>query len=382
MQAVFWTSIALILYTYCGYAVAVWAAASLRGNRIRKSSVTPTVSVLIPCHNEAQTIQARIKNISESSYPRDLIEIIVVSDGSTDKTADLARSCTSLTVQVCEYPVRRGKAEALNSGMRVARGSIVVFADARQRFASDAISQLAGNFADPDVGGVSGELVLDGQSASSIGEGAGLYWKYEKWIRKNEGLLSSCVGATGAIFAIRRELWRDLPASTILDDVYTPMRIALAGKRIVFDESALAYDRVAVSARREFTRKVRTLLGNYQLCQLMPAVLSPAHPLFIQFVSHKILRLAAPIFFLLLLVSNSILAAAPSGELARVFYAGAMVAQACFYLSVLAGWLLAGRARGPRLLNSAYVFSVMNAAAIVGLLYFISGKHDVWARGE
>jgi biofilm PGA synthesis N-glycosyltransferase PgaC len=382
MQVVFWISIAAIFYTYCGYPVAIYALAKVRGRRTRKSGMTPRVSVIIACNNEEAAIQPRIRNIADCDYPKDMIEVIVVSDGSTDHTVKRAESCRELLLTVLEYPVRSGKAAALNAGMRIARGEIVVFADSRQRFAADALSQLVANFADPEVGAVSGELVLEAQQDSAIGDGAGFYWRYEKWIRRNEALLSSSVGVTGAIYAMRRELWRELPASTILDDVYTPMQIALAGKRIVFDESARAFDKVEVSARREFSRKVRTLLGNYQLCQLMPSVLWPSHPLFLQFVSHKLLRLVAPIFFLLVLVSNSLLMAAPAGGVLRVFYGCVLLAQACFYFSVLAGWYLSGDARAPRLINSAYVFSVMNAAAVVGLFYFVLGKHDVWARGK
>src|SRR5262249_22953563 len=141
-----------------------------------------------------------------------------------------------------------------------------------------------------------------------IGDGAGRYWKYETWIRKNEARFDSCVGAVGAIYAIRRELWRALPAATILDDVYTPMQIALAGYRVVYEENARAFDRVSASACREFSRKVRTLLGNYQLCQSMPRLISPSHRLFVQFYSHKLLRLAAPLLMLVLLASNAAIA--------------------------------------------------------------------------
>ena len=268
-----------------------------------------------------------------------------------------------------------GKATALNVGVELATGEVIVFADARQRFEARAIRELVANFADPAVGAVSGELLLDG--GAGVGESVGLYWNYEKWIRKNESRFDSVIGATGAIYAIRKSLWQPLPPMTILDDVYTPMQIAMTGHRVVFEDRARAYDKAANSARREFARKVRTLTGNYQLCQLMPRLLVPTSALLLQFYSHKLMRLAAPIFFLLLFAIN---VAIITLQGAPLFYSAALAAQLIFYACVAAGAILLKQQRKVRLLNFAYVFSVMNAAALVGLIYFIVGKRDVWVR--
>lgn len=375
-RLLFWISFAAILYTYIGYPVAVWALASLRNLKVSKANIIPRVSVVVACHNEASNIRARIKNLLECDYPADRLEIIIVSDGSTDGTPQIARNCDSSRARVLAYDKQQGKATALNRGVEQASGEVIIFADARQWFERDAIKVLASNFADSRVGAVSGELLLDGQSG--VGEGVGLYWKYEKWIRKSESRFNSVIGATGAIYAIRRELWQSLPPETILDDVLTPMRIAVAGRRVVFDAKARAHDRATESANREFSRKVRTLTGNYQLCQLMPRLLLPTNLLLAQFCSHKLMRLVAPIFFLILLASNiSIVALGGS-----LFYTAALAAQAIFYASVIAGGYLLKRKRKVRLLNFAYVFSVMNAAALVGLFYFITGKRDIWVRGQ
>jgi cellulose synthase/poly-beta-1,6-N-acetylglucosamine synthase-like glycosyltransferase len=354
--------------------------ARLRRLTVFKSNITPRASIVIACHNEAANIRARIKNLLECDYPADLLEIIVVSDGSTDFTEQIARRCESGRAQVFAYDRQKGKAVALNIGVQQASGEIIIFADARQRFEPDAIRQLAANFADPRVGAVSGELLLDAQAG--VGEGVGLYWKYEKWIRKSESLFNSVIGATGAIYAIRRELWQPLPPETILDDVCAPMRIAMAGHRVVFEEKARAHDRASQSAGREFSRKVRTLTGNYQLCQLMPRLLLPTNVLILQFYSHKLMRLAAPIFFLILLASNLAIVALSSTAEGALFYQASLAAQMIFYASVIAGAYLLKRKRKVKLLNFAYVFSVMNAAALVGLFYFILGKRDVWARGQ
>lgn len=378
IKSLFWISIASILYTYIGYPVVVWMLGRLRNLKVSKSVITPSVTVVIACHNEANNIEARIKNLLVADYPAHLLEIVVISDGSTDFTPDIARRYASHRVQVFAYNEQLGKATALNIGAEIASGEVIIFADARQWFEPDAIKELVSNFADARVGAVSGELLLDGGANATVGEGVGLYWKYEKWIRKSESRFNSVIGATGAVYAIRRKLWHPLPKETILDDVYTPMQIALRGSRIVFDEKARAHDIATDSASREFSRKVRTLTGNYQLCQLMPRVLLPTSVLLFQFYSHKLMRLVAPIFFLILLASNLAIVSANS----TLFYEASLTAQMIFYASVLAGGYMLKRKRKVRVLNFAYVFSVMNAAALVGLIYFILGKRDVWVRGQ
>jgi cellulose synthase/poly-beta-1,6-N-acetylglucosamine synthase-like glycosyltransferase len=378
-KSLFWLSIIAIVYTYAGYPAVVWLLARVSRRRVSRAEITPRVSVVIACHNEAKNIEARIENLLALDYPEELLEVIVVSDGSSDLTAEAARRARSGRVRVFSYEDRMGKAIALNVGVEIASGEIIVFADARQRFDRLALREIVANFNDETVGAVSGELIVNASGSASVGEGVGLYWRYEKWIRKNESRCNSVIGATGAIYAIRRELWRPLPPMTILDDVYTPMRIALSGRRVVFEEKALAYDEASETASREFSRKVRTLTGNYQLCQLMPRLLLPTSGLIFQFHSHKLMRLLAPIFFLLLFAANLVIVAGPDRPLV---YEASLAAQLAFYCSVLAGGCLLKKNRKARLLNFVYVFSVMNAAALVSLFYFVLGKRNVWVRSE
>jgi cellulose synthase/poly-beta-1,6-N-acetylglucosamine synthase-like glycosyltransferase len=381
-KILFWFSIAAIFYTFAGYPLIVWLLAKVRPHKVAKSYIKPTVSVVIACLNEEKNIAARIENLFESHYPAELFEIIIVSDGSTDDTVKVVRRYQKNRLRVLHYGERKGKPTALNLGIENATGEIIVFADARQKFQPDVIKELVANFADAKVGAVSGAYLMSDNNGSSVGEGVGFYWKYEELIRKSEAQFNSVIGATGAIYAIRRELWQPLPAETLLDDVYTPMRIALQGYRVVFEEKAVAHDVAAASAAKEFSRKVRTLMGNYQLCQLMPRLLLPTNGLLLQFFSHKILRLAAPIFLLLLFVANLLLAITSKANAEAVFYQAAFVGQLIFYVSVLFGWLLSKSNRKVRIFNVAYVFSVMNAAALVGLFYFLFGKRNVWVRGE
>ena len=382
VKIIFWSSLTAIFYTFVGYPVAVYLLAKFRSRKVAKAYITPRVSVIIACLNEEQNIAARIENLLKSNYPEDLFEIIVVSDGSTDGTVERVRRYEGNRVRVFHYGERRGKPTALNLAIEKAEGEIIVFADARQSFEGDVIKELCANFADPEVGAVSGAYLMSDNRGSSVGEGVGFYWKYEELIRKSEARLGSVIGATGAIYAIRRELWEAVPAETILDDVYTPMRIAMQGYRVVFEEKALAHDAVAKSASREFSRKVRTLMGNYQLCQLMPRLMLPTSGLLLQFFSHKLMRLVAPIFMVLLFFVNLILASQVISDAEAVFYQVTFVCQLSFYASVLCGWLLSKSHRKVRIFNVAYVFSVMNAAALVGLFYFLFGKRNVWVRNE
>ena len=240
INRVFWFSAFVISYTYLGYPILLAAWTRFGRQLVHKADITasrawPSISVVLAVRNEAARLPSRLDNLLQLNYPG-AREIIVVSDGSTDETSEtLARYRGRVrTVEVAGG----GKPLALNAGVGVATGEILVFADARQHFCNDALVELVANFADPRVGGVTGELVLDaehGDSDSTISDGVGLYWKYEKWLRRNESAVWSTLGATGAIYAIRRSLWRPLPAETLLDDVLVPMRVVLAGQRIVFE---------------------------------------------------------------------------------------------------------------------------------------------------
>jgi biofilm PGA synthesis N-glycosyltransferase PgaC len=306
MKTIFWGSLGLVVYVYAGYPLLVAAWARLVRRRPLKAAGAPEwpmISIVLAARNEGSRLPDRITNLLQINYPGPR-EIIVVSDGSTDDTAAAVRAFGG-AARLIELPAG-GKPLALNAGVAAARGEIIVFADARQQFSTDALVHLVSNFADPKVAGATGELVLDAEdsvrsstvspeASSTVGDGVGLYWKYEKWLRRNESLAWSTLGATGAIYAMRRSLWRPLPADTLLDDVLAPMRAVLAGYRIVFEERARAFDRASADASAESRRKVRTLAGNYQILAQEPRLLLPiANPVWIQYVSHKVGRLLVP----------------------------------------------------------------------------------------
>ncbi|MBA2304674.1 MAG: glycosyltransferase family 2 protein [Acidobacteria bacterium] len=332
MVTLFWASVAIVAYVYAGYPalLGLWSSVAARPIRKQRSLpgvVYPPVSIIVAARNEAARLPARIRNLLDQDYPGP-VEIIVVSDGSTDGTpAALERFRAA--VRLIELP-QGGKPRAVNAGAAAATGEILVFADARQRFALDAVRQLVANFADPTVGGVTGELMLDVEGdatvEASIGEGVGLYWKYEKWLRRHESRVGSTLGATGAIYALRRALWQPLPAEALLDDVLAPMRVVLAGHRMVFDDAAKAFDRAEPDSATESRRKTRTLAGNYQILSLEPRLLVPfANPVWGQYVSHKLGRLIVPWALIVALLTSAVLA--PRSWV----YAVALMLQLCLY---------------------------------------------------
>ena len=323
--------------------------------------------------NEADVLERKLTNLIKLNYPEDLREVIVVSDGSTDATnkilSEWSKNSNFLTVL---RPDSRGKAACLNDGIEMAKGEIVVFTDARQQLEPNAIRFLIENFADPEVGCASGELMLGDPESGEAVKGMSLYWRIEKNIREMESDSGSVVGATGAIYAVRRSLLAAIPPAIILDDVYIPMNVARQGFRVVFDSRAIAWDVLSLGVGREFARKVRTLSGNYQLIQLAPWLLTRSNPLRFEFVSHKLLRLVAPFALLAVLISPIFV----EGTLYRV----ALISQLAFYtLSLLA---IAQIKRGPlaRIADASFTFVVLNTAAVVAFTNFITGKKAVWVR--
>lgn len=341
MTILFWLSLATVVYVYAGYPVLLALWARLRSRPVHRSPLgasAPGVSIVVAARNEARRLPARVSNLLQQDYPGP-VQILVVSDGSTDGTA-AALAPFGARVELVEVP-EGGKPSALNAGVSRARHDILVFADARQTFEPDVLRNLVENFADPSVGAVTGELLLDcetdptASAGSTVGESVGAYWRYEKWLRRQESAIWSTLGATGAIYAMRRALWRPLPPATLLDDVLAPMRVVLAGYRVVFDDRAKAHDRVERHAAGERRRKVRTLAGNYQIVTLEPSLVNPVrNRVWLQFLSHKLGRLVVPYATAVLFVTNVVIA--PAG----VLYMAALGAQLGFYgLALYGAWL-------------------------------------------
>ena len=373
---VFWVSAALLFYTYLGYPFLIRIWSGFWPRRVAAGPALPSLTLVVVAHNEARRIHQRLENFLDLDYSWDRVEVIVASDGSTDGTADLARNYRSPQVRVVEFMDRRGKSAVLNDVIPMAAGEVVVLADVRQRFEANALHALAECFSDPEVGAVSGELVLlDGPSRSEVGKGVDFYWRYEKFMRLHESRVGSTVGATGAIYALRRVLFRPIPEATILDDVLIPMQVARLGYRVLFEPRARAYDWVAANASEEFMRKLRTIAGNFQLFILQPWLLNPfSNPLWIQTVSHKACRLLSPIALAMMFGSNLLLLKGPD-------YTWLFAAQAAFYAAAFLGYLTRGAMHRPLFLNVPYAFCLLNWATLVALVRLLNGRQQVtWER--
>lgn len=378
MKTLFWAATGVVFYAYLGYAVWLWIWSRLNPRPVLRGANEPLVSIVMVVRNEEATLPRKLSNLAALNYPPERLEFVVVSDGSSDRTAEiLADTAKDARFHILASPKAKGKACRLNEALAAAKGEIAVFMDARQEIEQDAVRLLLENFTDPTVGCVSGELMLGDAASGEAEKRMGIYWRMEKKIRSLESASGSVVGATGALYAARCSLLAPIPAETILDDVLLPLQVARQGARVIFDGRARAWDDPDLGAEREFRRKVRTLTGNYQLLQIAPWVLSGANPLRFRFVSHKLLRLVVPFALAVLLVTS---AAIPAP-----LYRAAFALQLAFYalsLFALSNHALSNQPRGVlrRVANAALALIVLNTAAVVAFANFVTGRKEVWIR--
>jgi cellulose synthase/poly-beta-1,6-N-acetylglucosamine synthase-like glycosyltransferase len=312
-------------------------------------------------------VEAKIRSLLETNYPGELIDVLIVSDGSTDGSDALVSHYPDARVQLLALPPG-GKAIAVNRGIESVSGEIVVLTDVRQTFDRDAIPKLLACFAEPEVGVVTGELVIR-EGASREEYNTGLYWRYEKWIRRNLNRIDAMLGATGSIYAIRRELAPQIPAEILLDDVYVPFAAAFRGSRIYFEDQAKAYD-LPTALQAEFWRKVRTQAGVYQILFHFPALLSPFNRRFLHFLSHKMGRLLLPFALLA--------AALASFFLPNPWRVAALALQGIFYGLALADPVIPERSLIKRVSATVRAFVVLTAAAGCALAVFVVPARQLW----
>lgn len=365
----FWVSVLALAYTFVGYPILIGVLSRLFGQPVKKLAPqeAPPVSVVLVAYNEERRIAKRIENLQASDYPSNKLEIVVVTDGSKDRTPEIVSSIAKPNVVLLKREHQSGKSACVNVGVEEATGDIVVLCDARQWFAKRTISELVANFSDPKIGAVSGELFIEAGD-SSVGTGVDIYWKVEKFVRESEARFSSVIGATGAVYAIRRELFEPIPSDTLLDDVVIPMAIAMRGYRIGFDPSAPAYDPQTTDPLVEKRRKQRTLAGNWQMLFRYAEWMAPWRTgLWWQVISHKYSRIVAPFLLYAMLVSNLVLR---DGQ----FYRGVLHAQLGFYGLALLGTTLPGVKTKVFSMPSGFVF--LNIAVLGGLRNYLRGAYS------
>ncbi len=381
MKILFWTLLGLIFYCYLGYPLLISLLSKFFSKPARKSAIFPSVSIIIAAHNEEDVIKAKLDNLSALDYPKDQIEILIGSDASTDRTNQIIQNYQDPRLHVFIYTQRRGKMMTVNDLVAQAKHDIIFFNDARQHLEKDALKNLVRNFADPDVGCASGELIFT-KAEGGTAQGVNFYWEYEKFIRYHEARVHSMLGATGAIYAIRKSLYVPAPAEVVLDDMFTPFKIIEKGHRAVFDETAHAFDSAAHSATEEYRRKARTLYGNYQIFSLFPGSFNPMKsPIAIQLFSHKFLRVMVPFLMLVLFPLNFLL-------IDDGVYKAILCLQIIFYAAAFTGDLAKNQKYGifktiAKLCYVPYVFCLLNFAALAGFYRFIAAKQDTaWQKAR
>jgi biofilm PGA synthesis N-glycosyltransferase PgaC len=373
MRWVFWIAVGLVTHAYAGYPLWLWLRSHWARHPVHRGPEELSVTAVMVVRNEEGVLARKLENLLSLDYPQDRFDIVVVSDGSTDGTAAIIaefEQCPRVRALIKQEA--QGKAAGLNDAMQLVTGRLVLFTDARQQIERGALRFLVENFADAEVGAASGELMLGDPATGEARTGTGAYWYIEKKVRQLESASGSVVGATGAIYCARRNLFEALPAATILDDVLIPMMIVSRGARVILDSRARAWDSPDLGQKREFMRKVRTLSGNYQLLQLAPWLLSAKNPIRFEFVSHKLLRLAVPFALLALL--------AASFFLPQSFYRAALITQITFYGLSLAAVTKLRIGPLSRPANAARTFLILNSAAVVAFVNFVTGRKVTWIR--
>lgn len=375
---VFWLGLALLLYAFAGYPIVLRILNFVRPSRKvpdpSPAGRLPSISFILVVHNEESRISRRILNLAESNYAGEC-ELVLVCDGCNDDTASKARAIDpGFPIRILEQIEQRGKAAALNLAAEQATGEILIFGDARQRFAPEAADKLVERLrSTPEAAAVSGCLMIE-PSVDGPAAGIDLYWRLEKWIRHEESKLDSVIGCTGAIYAIRRDDYHPIPEDTLIDDVVVPMSALVRGRRVLFEPGAIAYDPQTFQPLHEKRRKVRTLAGNYQMLFRYPAWLLPwKNRSWWQLISHKYLRLGGPLYLTGCLAGSLALASASP------FFRIALAAQILAYLAALAGMTPLLRHFRPFSIPAGFLFlQVQSARAFFHYLRIRRQEGGIW----
>ena len=369
---VLWLAALVVAYILIGYPLLLARASRRSAAPVRKDpAYRPTVSVLLAVHNGGAFLERKLQCLLALDYPRHLLQILVVSDGSTDGTDRMVQDFAHAGVRLLRVP-RGGKAAALNALLPFATGEILFFTDVRQTIAPDALSHLAANFADPEVGAATGELrILD---PGGRGEQADmeLYWRYELWARRCHSAIDSIFSVTGCIYALRRELAQPLPPGTLTDDAVFSLRAFFDGYRVVFDPEALAFD-YPTAEGGEFRRKLRTLAGLWQLHFRMPALFTSANRMRFHFLSYKFGRLALP--WAILAVWGATIALPRSS-----FREFLITDELTFIAAALLDRVIPKASILKRISSPARTFLAMNLAALLSPVVFLIPAQNLWKK--
>ncbi len=390
---IFWFSVFSVFYTYFGYPFLVWLFASLRPKPDPYPSYTPKTTLLIAAYNEEDVIEDKIRNCLELDYPTNQIEVLVVTDGSDDRTPEIVQSFSKENVICMHNPKRQGKMAAINRAMPFAQGEVIVFSDANNIFNPNTIKELVSPLQKSHIGAVSGaKTILQGDG--SLGKSEGLYWKYKSFIKKQESRLGCCTGVAGEILAVRKNCYVAPPNGIINDDFYIAMEIIRQGYDIAYMPAAISYERVSKTAQDEIRRRQRIIAGRFQAIGMAKFILPFNRPVIVwQIISHKFLRPLIPFAMIAAAISNLIAVIIPSkeqdtkGKLRRLenpYSIQLLALQIVFYGVAGLGSFLAIEKKGGKLSKLLYLPTFLvnsNIAALKGFSQYLRKRQsNLWER--
>jgi cellulose synthase/poly-beta-1,6-N-acetylglucosamine synthase-like glycosyltransferase len=368
-QVLFWTSAAALVYTYAGYPLLLLVAAALRSRPVRRADWTPKVSVIISAYNEELDLERKLENTLELDYPRELLEVIVSSDCSTDRTDQIAGGFASRGVQLHRQPERLGKTAGQNAAVERATGEIILFSDATTHYNQNVLRAIVPSFADPTVGCVAGRLIYVDPSASTIGQGARSYWGYETFLKQQESRVCSLIGASGCLYAVRRSAYVPLYHDACSDFIIATKMVE-QGLRAVFEESAVCTEDTNRRTDKELGMRVRVITQTITDLWRHRKMLNPLRSGFygVQLWSHKVMRYMVPVFLFIVLICSRLLVRHSS------FFLIIFLAQVAFYAIAAAGWVLERFGVHSRLLALPQYFVLANLASVLAFFKFLSGE--------
>jgi cellulose synthase/poly-beta-1,6-N-acetylglucosamine synthase-like glycosyltransferase len=384
IEVIFWIGIFIVFYSYIGYGILLYILVKIKKafskEPIFDPNYEPNVALVVPCFNEADYIEDKIKNSLALDYPKEKLQLIFISDGSNDDTPEKIKKYPQ--VLALHENARNGKASAMNRAMAYVKAPIVVFCDANTELNPEAIREMVKHYSNPNVGAVTGEkriITRDKENASGAGEG--IYWKYESFLKQLDSDFYTIVGAAGELMSYRTSLYKELPKDSLLDDLMQSMQIATDGYRVIYEKNAWAAETASANVGEELKRKVRIAAGAFQSMSRLPQAFNVFGNFKVSFlfISHRVLRWTlAPLSLLLLFLSNIYLAIYP-GEI----YLFILLAQVVFYAMALLGWYLNNKHIKVKILFVPYYFFIMNLCMYLGLFRFLRGKQSAnWERAK
>lgn len=372
---VFWLSVGVLLYTYVGYPLLLAAVSRLRGRPVSRQAVMPMVSIVITAYNEERDLAAKLENTLSLDYPKELLEVIVASDCSTDRTDEIARSFAAHKVRLHRQTERLGKTAAQNAAVELARGEVVLFSDATTLYRPDVLRVMMMNFADPTVGCVAGRLVYVDPNQTNVGQGARSYWEYETFLKRHESHVCSLIGVSGCLYAVRRSAYVPLYHEACSDFIIATV-IVSQGLRTIYEPDAICTEETNQRADKELKMRVRVITQTFSDLWRHRAMMNPLRSGFyaVQLFSHKVLRYFVPFLLLTILLSTAALAES------SIFYAVMLLGQVCFYAAAGVGWLLERAGMRSSLFALPHYFVLANVASVIAFYKFLRGER--FARWE